>query len=307
MPHSGITIESQADKSLSFLPALVEEIEASLAEWTNEQSIPENLREASRYVLLAGGKRMRPVLTLLSAQAVGGSIESALPAACAVEMVHTFSLTHDDLPAMDDDDLRRGRPTLHKHTSEAMAILAGDALLNQAFEVIASKVEAPTLARDLVLELARGTGDMISGQVWDTLPDFDESVPPRTRLLTIHRHKTAALLRAACRMGAMSAGASAAELDAITRYSEACGLMFQIVDDLLDVTQSTEQLGKTAGKDVEQGKLTFPSLLGIEASREEVERSRVSAHEALDRLGAGATEAVRPLRELCDWMAVRTR
>lgn len=307
MAQPDTTIDSQADPKLPFLPELIGEVEAALSQWTNEQSIPENLREALRYVLLAGGKRMRPVLSLLCAQAVSSSRECAIPAACAVEMVHAFSLTHDDLPAMDDDDLRRGRPTLHKHSSEAMAILAGDALLNQAFELIASQVEAPSLARDLVLELARGTGDMISGQVWDTLPDFDESVPPRTRLLTIHRHKTAALLRAACRMGALSAGANTNQLDAITRYAEACGLMFQIVDDLLDVTQTTSHLGKTAGKDVEQGKLTFPSLMGIEASQAEVERSRLAAHEALDRLGAGAAEAVRPLRELCDWMAVRTR
>lgn len=307
MPHSGTTIESQADQTLPFLPELIGDVEVALAAWIDEQSIPENLREAFRYVLLAGGKRIRPVLCLLSAGAVASDNSCALPAACAVEMVHAFSLTHDDLPAMDDDDLRRGRPTLHKHASEAMAILAGDALLNQAFELVASRVEAPALARDLVIELARGTGDMISGQVWDTLPDFDESVPPRTRLLTIHRHKTAALLRAACRMGALSAGANANQLDAITRYSEACGLMFQIVDDLLDVTQTTAHLGKTAGKDVEQGKLTFPSLMGIEASQAEVERSRLAAHEALDRLGAGAADATRPLRELCDWMAVRTR
>ena len=292
---------------MPFLAELLGEIEATLNAWIDERSVPENLREALRYVLLSGGKRIRPVLSLLCAQAVGASTDCALPAGCAVEMVHAFSLTHDDLPAMDDDDLRRGRPTLHRHSSEAMAILAGDALLGQAFELIASRVEAPTLARDLVVELARGTGDMISGQVWDTLPDFDESIPERTRLLTIHRHKTAALLRAACRMGAMSGRASEAQLDAITRYAEACGLMFQIVDDLLDVTQTTSHLGKTAGKDREQGKLTFVSLLGIEASRAEVEQSRAAAHSALDRLETSGDASVQPLRDLCDWMAVRTR
>jgi geranylgeranyl pyrophosphate synthase len=307
MTGSESLIEPQAAPTPPLLAELTEEIDHTLREWIDERPIPENLRQAVRYVSLAGGKRLRPVLSLLCCQAVGAERGLALPAACAVELVHTFSLTHDDLPAMDDDDLRRGRPTLHKHTSEAMAVLAGDALLGQAFELIALRVESPGLARELVVELARGTGDMISGQVWDTLPEFDESVPPRTRLLTIHRHKTGALLRAACRMGALSGQASPHQLDAITRYSEACGLMFQIVDDLLDVTQTTSHLGKTAGKDAEQGKLTFPGLLGIEASQKEVERSRSAAHEALDRLGSSQREAVLPLRELCDWMAVRTR
>lgn len=307
MAQSESTIDSKTAPPPTFLAELKGEVEFALAQWLDERAIPENLRDALRYVLLAGGKRLRPALVLACSHAVGGTTEAALPAACAVELVHTFSLTHDDLPAMDDDDLRRGRPTLHKTTSEAMAILAGDALLNQAFELVGTQVEAPNVARDLVVELARGTGDMISGQVWDTLPDFDESVPPRTRLLTIHRHKTAALLRAACRMGAMSGGASPEQLSAITRYAEACGLMFQIVDDLLDVTQTTSHLGKTAGKDAEQGKLTFPGLLGIEASRAEVENSRQAAHEALDMLGAQHAEATAPLRELCDWMAVRTQ
>ena len=307
MAHSESIIDPQAASPPAFLEELKEDVEHALEQWLTERPVPENLRSALQYVSLAGGKRLRPVLALACARAVGGETDLALPAACAVELVHTFSLTHDDLPAMDDDDLRRGRPTLHKATSEAMAILAGDALLNQAFEIVSTLVESPTLARDLVVELSRGTGDMISGQVWDTLPDFDESVPPRTRLLTIHRHKTGALLRAACRMGALAGGASADQLAAITRYSEACGLMFQIVDDLLDVTQTTSHLGKTAGKDAEQGKLTFPGLLGIEASQKEVEASRRTAHEALDRLGAGQAERVAPLRDLCDWMAVRTR
>ena len=279
------------------------EVEAYLAEWLAERALPENLRAAIRYAVLGGGKRIRPLLVRLSCEAVGGSPEQALPAAAAMELVHTFSLVHDDLPAMDDDDLRRGRPTLHRHTSEAMAILAGDAMLALAFEILANRAPTPGLAGALCAELAVATDDMIAGQVYDTLPDFPASTPPLARLQTIHRHKTGALIRCACRLGAMSAGERNGQLDGITRYGDAIGLMFQVVDDLLDVTQTSEHLGKTAHKDARQGKLTYPAVLGVDASRREVERLHGEACQALEPLGSGAA----PLRELSAWLAKRTR
>ena len=308
MPSPDSAIDSKRSTPVqTLLQELAEDVQHELSLWVDERPVPENLRNALRYVVLAGGKRLRPALAMLCAEAVGGRRQDALPAACAIELVHTFSLVHDDLPCMDDDDLRRGRPTLHRHASEDLAVLAGDALLNQAFELLATRIEAPALSRDLVCELSRGTADMISGQVYDTCPDFDESVTEKTRLLTIHRHKTAALLRAACRMGALSGQADTRGLAALTSYAEATGLMFQIVDDLLDVTQTTETLGKRADKDAEKGKLTFPGLMGIETSRAEVERLRVEAHAALAPLEPQHAAGTRPLHELCDWMAIRTR
>jgi len=279
------------------------DVEAYLAEWLGARPLPENLRAAIEYAVLGGGKRIRPLLVRLSCEAAGGRAEEAMAAAAAMELVHTFSLVHDDLPAMDDDDLRRGRPTLHRHTNEAMAILAGDAMLGLAFEVLASRAPSRELAGALCAELAVATDDMIAGQVYDTLPAFPESLPPMARLQTIHRHKTGALIRCACRLGALSAGARDGELDGITRYAEAIGLMFQVVDDVLDVTQTSEHLGKTAHKDAQQGKLTYPALLGIDASRDEVERLHKEACDALEPLGPAAE----PLRALSLWLARRTR
>jgi geranylgeranyl diphosphate synthase type II len=279
------------------------EVEAYLADWLAGRALPENLRAAIWYAALGGGKRVRPLLVRLSCEAVGGNASQAMPAAAAMEMVHTFSLVHDDLPAMDDDDLRRGRPTLHRQTSEAMAILAGDAMLGLAFELLANRVTSPGLAGTLCAELAVATGDMIAGQVYDTLPDFPGSTPALVRLQTIHRCKTGALIRCACRLGALSAGARDGRLDGITGYGEAIGLMFQVVDDLLDVTQTSEHLGKTARKDAKQGKLTYPAVLGVDASRREVERLHGEACRALEPLGSAAT----PLRELSAWLAERTR
>lgn len=279
------------------------QVEQYLAEYLECRPLPGNLAEAIRYSLLGAGKRLRPILVIRACEAVDGDPEKALPAAAAIEMIHCFSLVHDDLPAMDDDDLRRGRPTLHKHTNEAMAILAGDAMMGLAFELVASRVTKPALCCQILRELSIGTNDMISGQVYDTLPDFDRAVEPIDRLEMIHRHKTAALLRAACRMGAACGDASAEQLNTLTRYAEAIGLMFQVVDDLLDVTQSTEQLGKTAGKDAEQDKLTYPALLGLEETKEEVERLHAEALAALEPLGMKA----KPLKDLADYMAVREK
>lgn len=285
------------------LSAPAAHVEAYLSQYLDQRPMPGSLRDAMKYSLLGPGKRMRPILVIRSCEAVGGTMDQAMPAAAAIEMIHCFSLIHDDLPAMDDDDLRRGRPTLHKHANEAMAILAGDGLTALSFELIADRCDDAALAGRVILELARGTNDMVAGQVYDTLGGFDPAMKPEQRLRTIHRHKTGALMLAACRMGGLCGHAGEAQMSALTDYAEAVGLMFQIVDDLLDVTQTTEQLGKTAGKDVAQDKLTYPAVLGLDASRAEVEQLRIEAHAALDQLGATAA----PLRELCEFLAVRTK
>jgi geranylgeranyl pyrophosphate synthase len=288
---------------LDALAQPVKHVEQFIADFLRTRPLPANLRDAIQYALLGGGKRLRPLLVLQSCSAVGGKPEQALAPAAAIEMIHAFSLVHDDLPAMDDDDLRRGRPTLHRHTSEAMAILAGDALTSLAFELIVTRMTPATLAARIVTELATATTDMIAGQVYDTLPDFPAGTADIDKLAAIHRHKTGALLRASCRMGAICGGADDAKLAALTRYAEAVGLMFQVVDDLLDVTQTTEQLGKAAQKDAEKGKLTYPGLLGIPASQAEVTRLHDEAVGALDALGPAAE----PLRQLAHYMSVRER
>ncbi|UCD76717.1 MAG: polyprenyl synthetase family protein [Phycisphaerales bacterium] len=289
-------------------PAFLDEIAASvdgfLSRYLQAVDLPDKLRKSIEYALLGGGKRLRPCLIILCCEAVGGRREVALGPAAAMELIHAFSLVHDDLPAMDDDDLRRGRPTLHIHAGEALAILAGDAMMPLAFSLIyrTEGLSAKATHR-LIRELAEATLAMIAGQVYDTLGGFPEGLSSRDRLDLIHRNKTGALMRAACRMGAICGRAGEETLDAITRYGEAVGLMFQVVDDLLDVTQSTEHLGKAAGKDREAGKLTFPGLLGIPASREEVRRLRDEAVMALEPLG----KAAGPLRDLCNYLAVRTK
>lgn len=259
---------------------------------------PEVIHRAMRYSLFAGGKRIRPVLCLEAARAVAGGEPAGIYAvAGALEMIHTYSLIHDDLPALDNDDLRRGRPTSHKVFGEAMAILAGDALLTLAFEVLGRVGDAR-----LVTELAAASGTvggMIAGQVFDL--EGEHAAPSAELLERIHRAKTGALLRASVRMGAIHAGAAAGQLDALTRYGEHIGLAFQIVDDVLDVEQSSEALGKTAGKDAAQHKITFPAVYGIEASKRMAEEQRRHAHEALGAFG----EDARRLRELADLIVER--
>lgn len=293
-------------------PGVTDELEALLGDILAARPMPANLRDAAAYAVLGGGKRLRPVLVMRSFEAVGkGETDrrgrrTALTAAVALELIHTFSLVHDDLPAMDDDDLRRGRPTLHRHTGEAMAILTGDLLTAMAFEVLASRVDDPALAAKLVGELAAATGDMIAGQVYDTLPEASHELHgdgPLDCLRRTHRHKTGALLRCGARMGGLCGGADDATLGALSDYADAIGLMFQVVDDLLDVTSTAEQLGKAAGKDAAAGKLTYPGLLGVEASRGEVQRLHREAEAALDPLGEGAG----PLRELAAFLAGRER
>ncbi len=280
-----------------------EQVCSFIERWLAARALPDRLREAIRYALLAPGKRLRPILTIHACEAVGGRADEALAAAAAVEMIHAFSLVHDDLPAMDDDDLRRGRPTLHRHAGEALAILAGDAMLGLAVEVVLSEVKPAERAAAVCRELILGTNDMIAGQVYDSVPELRAPEDAAVLLLKIHRHKTGALIRASCRMGALCGDAAPAELEQITRYGEAIGLMYQIVDDLLDVTQTTEHLGKTAGKDAGQHKLTYPALHGLERSRAEAERLRQEALAAIAELG----DAALPLRQLCDYLAVRTR
>ena len=284
-------------------------VEAALAAVVEETPGPDNLREAIGYSLLAGGKRLRPLLVVHGCLACGGRVDAGLPPACAVEMIHAFSLIHDDLPALDDDDLRRGQPTSHKKFGEAMAILAGDGLMSLAFSALESRVPDPVRCRRLIGELARGTSAMIGGQVYDTLGGFPAELSNDERLGLIHRNKTGALLRASCRMGAIAGAADPSVdgpgLDAMTRYGEAVGLMFQIVDDLLDVEQTTEHLGKRSSKDAEAGKLTFPEVLGVERSRREIDRLRDEASSAARSAPEPAAGAV--LAEICEYLAVRTR
>ncbi len=278
-------------------------VEAALERWVPpESTLPESIHKAMRYSLFAGGKRIRPILCIAAAEAVSDSPAGIESCASTLELIHTYSLIHDDLPALDNDDLRRGVPTCHKVFGDAMAILAGDALLTLAFQVLAQMDCVPDRKVALIAELstAAGTvGGMIGGQVSDL---EGEGRPPDAALLeSIHRAKTGALLRASLRMGAIFAGAGAGQLSALSCFGEHVGLAFQIVDDVLDVEQSSEALGKTAGKDAEQQKITFPAVYGLERSRQMAEQERLAAHLALrpfdDRAGR--------LRELADFIVRR--
>jgi geranylgeranyl diphosphate synthase type II len=292
-----------AESQLRRLSQPARPVEELLARWIDERPLPASLREAIRYAVLSPGKRMRPLLVLHACHAVGGRMEDAWVPAAAVELVHAFSLVHDDLPSMDDDDLRRGRPTLHRHTSEAMALLAGDAMLGLAFELVLTRAAPAGLAARLAAELAAGANDLVAGQVYDTVPGAVDGGTALERLELIHRHKTGALIRASCRLGGLAGGGAPWQIAALTSYGEAVGHMFQVVDDLLDVTRTTEELGKTAGKDAEQAKLTYPALVGVEESRAVAQRLAARALGALAPLGPRAAE----LERLCRYLAVRTR
>ena len=263
---------------------------------------PATLHEAMRYSLFAGGKRLRPVLTLASAEACGGSRDRALPAASAVECIHTYSLVHDDLPCMDDDDLRRGRPTNHKVFGEGVAVLAGDALLTLAFEILAQAKPTPRYPiAALIGELAQAAGSkwLIGGQVADL--EGEGRKLGGDDLKYIHRCKTAALLTTSIRLGAMSANATPKQLAALTAFGQALGLAFQVIDDILDVTQTTEKLGKTAGKDVKATKATYPAVFGLDHSRAEAHRLTRKAHAALKPFG----EKADTLRAIADYLLAR--
>jgi len=274
------------------------QIDAALAACTElDADCPANLAEAIRYSLLAPGKRLRPLLVLAAAKACGGDPAAAMPAACAVEMIHSYSLIHDDLPAMDDDDLRRGRPTNHKVYGEGIAILAGDALLTLAFETVA-KVQPPRAAAQCCAELARAAGacGMVGGQADDlaqegkvpgvTLPAAPTAAENLALLEAIHRRKTGAMLNVSLRLGALVAGADTDRLEALAQYGARLGLTFQIMDDLLDVCGSEDTVGKRVGKDAARGKLTYPGLLGVEESRRRADRLTVEAIASLAPLGA---------------------
>jgi geranylgeranyl diphosphate synthase, type II len=265
---------------------------------------PPVVHQAMRYSVLAGGKRLRPILVIAGAEAVGGHAEGVLPTACALELIHTYSLIHDDLPAMDDDDYRRGQLTSHKMFGEAMAILAGDALLTLAFRLIAENAAHVKDARvicDVVAEIATaaGTGGMVGGQVVD-IESEGKVIAPET-LDYIHTHKTAALIRASLRVGAMLAGARPPALEAITAAGQRLGLAFQIVDDILDVEGSLEELGKTAGSDERKQKATYPAVHGLDASRQRARLLLDEAQAALTPLGAAAE----PIRALADFIFER--
>jgi geranylgeranyl diphosphate synthase type II len=267
-----------------------------------ESTLPASIHKAMRYSLFAGGKRVRPVLCMAAAEAVSDSPTGIESAACTLELIHTYSLIHDDLPALDNDDLRRGVPTCHKVFGDAIAILAGDALLTLAFQVLAQMACPADRKVRLIEELAvaAGTvGGMIGGQVCDL--EGEGRHPDRGLLETIHRAKTGALLRASLRTGGIYAGADEDQVKALSCYGEHVGLAFQIVDDLLDVEQSSEALGKTAGKDAQQKKITFPSVYGLERSREMAEEERLAAHLALRPFD----ERAERLRELADFIVRR--
>ncbi len=253
----------------SYLSARTSAVNRALLEYLPRVSAkPATIHKAMHYSLFAGGKRMRPALCLAAAAACGGNEQEAMPLACAVECIHTYSLIHDDLPAMDNDDYRRGKLTNHKVFGEGIAILAGDALLTQAFEIAAKCRSWPRYGHQtIILELAHAAGSLqlIAGQVADL--EGEGKKISATQLKYIHERKTSALLCCSARLGGMSANCTPAQLKALTDFGYHVGLAFQIIDDILDVTQSSEQLGKTAGKDTAAQKATYPAIIGLEKSR----------------------------------------
>jgi geranylgeranyl diphosphate synthase type II len=280
-------------------------VEAALDRWLpRDTEPPETIHRAMRYSVFAGGKRIRPILCIAAGHAISDSPAGVEDAACALELIHTYSLIHDDLPALDNDDLRRGRATCHKVFGEAIAILAGDGLLTLAFLVLAEAPGiSPSVKVRLAEELARAAGTvrgMIAGQVHDL--EGEGQRPTSQLLASIHRAKTGALLCASVRMGGICGGADEEQMAALSSYGDHAGLAFQIVDDLLDVEQTSEQLGKTAGKDVRQQKITFPSVYGIERSHEMAEHERIEAALALKPLD----ERAERLRDIAD-LIVRRR
>lgn len=264
---------------------------------------PATLHKAMRYSLFAGGKRLRPILCLAAAEACRGNIDDALPLACALECIHTYSLVHDDLPSMDNDDFRRGRLTCHKVFGDGIAVLAGDALLTIAFEIVSKAKPAPrydmsTLLREIAV--AAGSEKLIAGQVADL--EAEGKHVKRDQLQFIHENKTAAILKSSVRLGAMSANAEVRKLSAITRFGQRLGLAFQIIDDILDVTQTSEILGKSAGKDAAAKKATYPAVIGLKKSRAEAKRLTRQAHNALSVFSSSDAE---PLHALANYLLER--
>jgi geranylgeranyl diphosphate synthase type II len=288
----------------AYLRSRQKEIDRALDYYLPKTNVkPATLHKAMRYSLFAGGKRLRPILCLAAAEACRGKVSNALPLACALECIHTYSLVHDDLPSMDNDDYRRGRPTCHRVFGDGIAVLAGDALLTIAFEIVSKAKPAPrydmsTLLREIAV--AAGSQKLIAGQVADL--EAEGRKVKRDQLRFIHENKTAAILKSSIRLGAMSANADAKKLRAVTQFGHGLGLAFQVIDDILDVTQSSEILGKSAGKDIAAKKATYPAVIGLEKSRAEARRLTRQAHDALSVFRDGEAE---PLHCLANYLLER--
>src|SRR5437660_2109737 len=287
----------------SYLKSRQKKIDRALDRYLPKENVkPTTIHKAMRYSLFAGGKRLRPILCLAAAEACGGKIDNALPLACAMECIHTYSLVHDDLPSMDNDDFRRGRATCHKVFGDGIAVLAGDALLTVAFEIAARARPTPRYYMSEILrEIAAAAGSckLIAGQVADL--EAEGKKVSRDELRYIHENKTAAMITTSVRLGAMSANADSKKLRAITKFGYSLGLAFQVIDDILDVTQTSEKLGKSAGKDVAAQKATYPAVIGLDASRGEARRLTNTAPNALKIFGKEAE----PLRELATYLLIR--
>ena len=288
----------------AYLRSRRKEIDRALDYYLPKTNVkPATLHKAMRYSLFAGGKRLRPILCLAAAEACRGRVTNALPLACALECIHTYSLVHDDLPSMDNDDYRRGRPTCHTVFGDGIAVLAGDALLTIAFEIVSRAKPAPrydmsTLLREIAV--AAGSQKLIAGQVADL--EAEGRKVKRDQLRFIHENKTAAILKSSIRLGAMSANADTKKLRAVTQFGHGLGLAFQVIDDILDVTQSSEILGKSAGKDIAAKKATYPAVIGLEKSRAEARRLTRQAHDALSVFRYGEAE---PLHCLANYLLER--
>ncbi|MGD1938469.1 MAG: geranylgeranyl diphosphate synthase CrtE [Cyanophyceae cyanobacterium] len=310
LQNSGLKGSSLQDSDLknfdlkSYLKARQQLVETALDQ-TIAVVYPDTIYESMRYSLMAGGKRLRPILCLAACELVGGSTEAAMPTACALEMIHTMSLIHDDLPSMDNDDYRRGKLTNHKVYGEDVAILAGDGLLAYAFEYVA--VNTKGVAADQVLKvvtcLARAVGaaGLVGGQVVDLASEGNPDTTLET-LNFIHLHKTAALLEACVVSGGILGGASEATLEKLSGYAKDIGLAFQIVDDILDITATQQELGKSVGKDVDAQKATYPSLVGLQESRDRAQELITQAQARLNAFG----ETAKPLQAIADYIVART-
>ncbi|MFP4120093.1 geranylgeranyl diphosphate synthase CrtE [Coleofasciculus sp.] len=296
--------ESPAFDLSTYLKERKAQVEAAL-DHSLPLGYPEKIYEAMRYSLLAGGKRLRPILCLATCELMGGTIEMAMPTACALEMLHTMSLIHDDLPAMDNDDYRRGKLTNHKVYGEDMAILAGDGLLAYSFEYVATQTQKVPAERVLrvIARLGRtvGAAGLVGGQVVDLESEGKSDIQEET-LHYIHTHKTGALLETCVVCGGILAGATDADIERLSRYAQNIGLAFQIIDDILDITATQEELGKTAGKDLQAQKATYPSLWGLEVSKAKAQELIEDAKGQLEPFG----EHSQPLIALADFITART-
>jgi geranylgeranyl diphosphate synthase, type II len=288
---------------IAYLKSRKQQIDRALDRFLpKENAAPQTIHKAMRYSLFAGGKRLRPILCLAAAEGCKGTVYEALPLACAMECIHTYSLVHDDLPSMDNDDFRRGRATCHKVFGDGVAVLAGDALLTVAFEIAARAKPTRRYAMSEILReiaVAAGSRKLIAGQVADL--EAEGKKVSRDELRYIHENKTAAMITTSVRLGAMSANADVKKLRAITKFGYSLGLAFQVIDDILDVTQTSEKLGKSAGKDVAAQKATYPAVIGLEASRVEARRLTNAAQNALKIFGKEGD----PLREIANYLLVR--